>query len=64
MSSRILLNNVETVELGFTRGGGESAFWRGDTGAALGVLPDLIEITFVFEDTTRFSIAALSGGRQ
>ena len=64
VSSRILLNNVETIEIGFVRGGERSPFWRSDSGAALGTLPDFVELTFVFEDTTRFSIAALSGGRQ
>lgn len=63
VSSRVLLENVERVELGFLRGGQRSAVWRGDAGPSLNALPDLIELTFVFENGTRLSLAAICGGR-
>lgn len=63
VSSKVLFENVETVELGFLRGGQRSDFWRGDAGQSLGNLPDLIELTFVFENGTRLTLAALCGGR-
>lgn len=63
VSSKVLLENVETVELEFQRGGQRSDFWRGDAGQSLGALPDLIELTFVFENGTRLTVAAICGGR-
>ena len=63
VSSRILLRGVRTVELGFVRGGQRSDFWSGDAGQPLDVLPDLIEITVVFDNDTTLSLAALTGGR-
>lgn len=63
VSSRVLLDNVRTVELGFVRGGQRSEFWRGDAGHALEVLPDLIEMSIVFENDTRLTLTALTGGR-
>ena len=38
-------------------------FWRGDAVRSLSTLPDLIEITIIFEDTTQLTLAALTGGR-
>ncbi len=63
VSSRILLEGVERVELGFVRGGQRSDFWQGDAGQSLSVLPDMIELLIIFQDETRLTIAALSGGR-
>lgn len=63
VSSKILLENVQAVEIGFYRGEQRSDFWRGDALQSLSTLPDLIEITFIFEDTTRLTLAALTGGR-
>lgn len=63
VSSRVLLQDVARVELGFTRGDQRSDFWQGNAGQALSVLPDLIEVTFIFENGTQLSLAALTGGR-
>jgi general secretion pathway protein J len=63
ISSRILLNNVKSIELGFVRGGQRSDFWDGRTGRAQGILPDLIEISVTFEDDTSLTLATLTGGR-
>lgn len=63
ISSRVLLEDVQTVELGFVRGDQRSDFWRSDALSDQTVLPDLIEIEIIFEDQTRFSLAALTGVR-
>ena len=63
VSSRVLLNNVRTVELGFVRGDQRSDFWRGDAGHSLDILPDLIEVTIIFENGTSLSLTNLTGGR-
>jgi general secretion pathway protein J len=63
IASRVLLNNVRAVELGFQRGDQVSDFWRGDATQARGMLPDLIEMTIQFEDGTQLTLAALAGGR-
>ena len=63
VSSRVLLEGVERVELGFVRVDQRSDFWQGDAGQSLNVLPDMIEIIVIFQDETRLTIAALSGGR-
>lgn len=63
VSSRVLLNDVKAIELGFVRGGQRSEFWDGRSGVAQGVLPDLIEINVTFEDNTSLNMATLSGGR-
>lgn len=63
LSSRVLLNNVRTVELGFQRGDQVSDYWLSGTGQGVNVLPDLVEMTVIFEDGTRLSLAALTGGR-
>lgn len=64
VSSRVLLNNVKGIELGFVRDGQRSDFWDGRSGRAQGVLPDLIEFNVTFEDETSLSMATLSGGRR
>lgn len=63
VSSKVLLENVRSVEIGFYRGDQRSDFWRGDAVQSLATLPELIEITFTFEDTTSLTLAALTGGR-
>ena len=63
LASRVLLNNVRTVELGFQRGDQISDYWLTGAGQSVNVLPDLVEMTVVFEDGTRLSLAALAGGR-
>ena len=63
VSSRVLLNNVRTVELAFLRGDQTSEFWQSGAGTRVDVLPDLIEMTVWFENGTSLSLAALSGGR-
>ena len=63
LSSRVLLNNVRTVELAFLRGDQTSEFWQSGAGTRVDVLPDLIEMTVWFENGTSLSLAALSGGR-
>lgn len=63
VASRVLLSNVRTVELGFQRGDQMSDFWQGDTARLRDVLPDLIEVTILFEDGTQLTLAALTGGR-
>jgi general secretion pathway protein J len=63
ISSRILLDNVRSVELGFVRGDQRSEFWRSDELTDASILPDLIEFEIVFENGTRLALAALTGGR-
>lgn len=63
VSSRVLLRDVRTVELGFVRGDQRSEFWRSDVGISLNTLPDLIEINVIFENGTDLSLAALTGAR-
>ncbi|MEL6862064.1 MAG: type II secretion system minor pseudopilin GspJ [Pseudomonadota bacterium] len=63
VSSRVLLEGVDRVELSFVRGGQRSDFWQGDAGQSLNTLPDMIEMIIIFENETRLTIAALSGGR-
>lgn len=61
--SRILLENVRAIEVGFVRGGDRSEFWQGDVIQAREILPDLVEIAVTFEDDTTLSLSALTGGR-
>lgn len=63
VASRILLTDVRTIELGFLRGDQRSDFWQGDAGQSLDILPDLIEVTVIFDNGTRLSLAALTGAR-
>lgn len=63
LSSRVLLNDVRTVELGFQRGDQISDYWLSGTGQDVDVLPDLIEVTVIFENGSQLSLAALTGGR-
>ena len=63
ISSRVLLRNVQTVELEFVRGDEASDFWQGGASTRVVVLPDLIEMTVRFDNGTNLTIAALSGGR-
>ncbi|NQY96128.1 MAG: type II secretion system minor pseudopilin GspJ [Henriciella sp.] len=63
VSSRVLLNNVRTVELGFQRGDQVSEFWNGDSELTRSLLPDLIKMTILFEDGTQLTLAALTGGQ-
>lgn len=63
VSSRVLLQNVRTVELEFTRGDQSSDYWQSGSANGVDVLPDLIELTVRFENETSFTLAALSGGR-
>lgn len=63
VSSRVLLEAVESIELGFVRGGQRSEFWEGDALTTLAILPDLVEIDIVFENSVSLSIVALTGGR-
>ncbi|GAB5455301.1 MAG: GspJ family T2SS minor pseudopilin variant ExeJ [Henriciella sp.] len=63
VSSRALLEEIKSIDLGFVRGGQRSEFWQGDALTNLTVLPDLVELNIVFENDTSLSIAALTGGR-
>lgn len=63
IASRVLFNDVRSIELAFERGGERSVFWEGRAVQARGLLPELIEMEITFEDTTTLSIAALTGGR-
>jgi len=63
ISSRVLLEGISRIELGFVRGDQRSDFWFGETLADRSVLPDLIEIILYFEDGTNLTLASLTGGR-
>lgn len=63
VASRVLLDNVKSVELGFVRGGQRSEYWQGDALGATSILPDLIEISVAFEDDATLVIATLTGAR-
>lgn len=63
VSSRVLLTDVQRVELGFVRGDQRSDFWLGDAIVGRSVLPDMIEIEITFENGTSLSLATLTGGR-
>ena len=63
VATRVLLENVKSIDLEFVRGGQRSDFWQGDAVASLSVLPDLIEMNIAFENDVMLSIAALTGGR-
>ncbi|MEL6860044.1 MAG: type II secretion system minor pseudopilin GspJ [Pseudomonadota bacterium] len=63
IASRVLLEKVQRIELGFVRGDQRSDFWEGEVSKTRGALPDLIEINITFEDGTALSLAALTGGR-
>ncbi len=63
VSSRVLLEDVQRIELGFVRGDQRSDFWLGDAIVGRTILPDMIEIDIIFENGTRLSLAALAGGR-
>lgn len=63
VSTRVLLEDIKSIDLGFVRGGQRSDFWQGDAVANLSVLPDLIEMNIAFENNVTLSIAALTGGR-
>lgn len=62
-SERVLLDGVETVDLGFIRGDQRSDFWQGNVLQNQNTLPDLIEVRIAFDDSTSLSIAALTGAR-
>ncbi|MEL7111768.1 MAG: type II secretion system minor pseudopilin GspJ [Pseudomonadota bacterium] len=61
--SRVLLEDVRAVEIGFFRGGDRSEFWRGDVLQNRSILPDIIELGITFEDDTTLRLAAITGGR-
>lgn len=63
VSSRILLEGISRIELGFVRGDQRSDFWLGEALVGRMILPDMIELEFFFEDGTSLSLAALTGGR-
>ena len=63
VSSRVLLEGISRIELGFVRGDQRSDFWIGDSQITSAVLPDLIEMELFFENGTSLSLAALTGGR-
>lgn len=63
VSSRVLLEGIARIELGFIRGDQRSDFWLGEALIGRTVLPDLIEIEVFFEDGTSLALAALTGGR-
>ena len=63
VSSRVLLEGIARIELGFVRGDQRSDFWRGEVLADRSVLPDLIEIELFFENGTSLLLANLTGGR-
>ena len=63
VASRVLLENVSSIQLGFVRGDERSEFWQGDVVQNLSILPDLVELNIVFENNVSISIAALTGGR-
>lgn len=63
VSSRVLLEGIERIELGFVRGDQRSDFWIGEAIIGRSVLPDLIEIEITFENGTSLVLASLTGGR-
>ena len=63
VSSRVLLEAITSIELGFVRGGQRSELWEGDALTNLAILPDLVEMDIVFENNVSLSIVALTGGR-
>lgn len=63
VASRILLEGITRIELGFVRGDQRSDFWLGDSLSDSTILPDIIELTIRFENQTSLSLAALTGGR-
>lgn len=63
VASRVLLDEVVRVELGFVRGDQRSDFWISEGLVGSGVLPDLIELTIHFENNTNLTLSALTGGR-
>ncbi|MEL7110722.1 MAG: type II secretion system minor pseudopilin GspJ [Pseudomonadota bacterium] len=63
VSSRVLLDGISRIELGFVRGDQRSDFWIGDSQITSSVLPDMIEMELFFENGTSLSLAALTGGR-
>ena len=63
VATRVLLEDVKSIDLGFVRGGQRSDFWQGDAVTNLAVLPDLIEMNIAFENNVTLSISALTGGR-
>ncbi|MHA7858477.1 MAG: type II secretion system minor pseudopilin GspJ [Henriciella sp.] len=63
IATRVLLEEVKSIDLGFVRGGQRSDFWQGDVLTNSSTLPDLIEVNIAFENDVTLSIAALTGGR-
>ncbi len=61
--SRVLLEDISAIELGFFRGTDRSEFWRGDVLQNRSILPDIIELGITFEDDTTLRLAAITGGR-
>lgn len=63
VASRVLLEGIRSIELGFVRGGQTSTFWEGRAVQAQGILPELIELEITFENNTSLAISALTGAR-
>ncbi|MEM1148423.1 MAG: type II secretion system minor pseudopilin GspJ [Pseudomonadota bacterium] len=63
VSSRVLLEDVASIELGFFRGDQRSEFWQGDALQGLDLMPSMIEMDIIFTDGTRLSLATLTGAR-
>lgn len=63
VSSRILLDGIERIEIEFVRGDQRSEFWRGELNSRETVLPDLVEIEIAFENGGQLLLVALTGGR-
>lgn len=63
VSTRVLLEGIQRIDLGFVRGDQRSDVWLGDALVGRAILPDLIEVEIIFENGTSFSLAALTGGR-
>jgi len=63
VSSRVLLDGIQRIELGFVRGDQRSDYWLGNSVSARNILPDMIEIEIFFENGTSLSLVSLTGGR-
>ncbi|MEQ9315406.1 MAG: type II secretion system minor pseudopilin GspJ [Henriciella sp.] len=62
IARRVLLNNVEEVDLTFWLDGVPSVYWEGATTPPADVLPDLIDVRIALKDGRTLTISSLVGG--
>ncbi|MGB3627493.1 MAG: type II secretion system minor pseudopilin GspJ [Henriciella sp.] len=62
IARRVLLSDVEAVELTFWLDGVPSAYWEGATTPPADVLPDLVDLQIVLRDGRALTISSLVGG--